>query len=78
MADPRPTAEDRPPPVSYRDAVHCSAIPIKEATEIKNGSCYKGEPALFYSQEEFSHLVAPFDKTLVGKFIGDRPNMEFL
>ena len=77
-ADPRPTAEVRPSPVSYQDVVHRPTILIKEVMDIKNGSCYKGEPAFFYTHEEFSHLAAPFDKTLVGKFTGARPNMEFL
>lgn len=77
---PQPTAEGRPPLLSFRDAVSRSRrhIPIQEITELKNGGTYKGEPALFYDSDEVSRLAAPFDHVLVGKFTGVRPNMEFL
>lgn len=77
-AAPQPTAEGRPPLLSFRDAVSRPHIPIQEVTELKNGGSYKGEPALFYDSDEVSKLAAPFDQVLVGKFSGVRPNMEFL
>ena len=78
MAESLPPPSDRPPPVSFRDVVVRPSIPINENTELKIGDTFKGEPALIFSQDEFSKLAAPFDLVLIGKFTNSRPNMEFL
>lgn len=71
-------AEGQPSIPSFRDVLAGSKLPITIAPCIKEGSSYKGEPALLYTPSEVDSLAAPFHLTLIGKLSHDRPNMEFI
>ncbi|GAV80677.1 DDE_4 domain-containing protein, partial [Cephalotus follicularis] len=43
---------------------------------LKNLSMFRGEPSIFFSQNEISSLALPFKHALVGKFSHGRPPME--
>lgn len=43
---------------------------------IKPSQYFKGEPALFFTEEEIKKTSAPCVLSLIGKFFYDRPNME--
>ena len=62
---------------TFRDVLSGPNMPILYS-QIKEGGLYKGEPALLYSSDEVNNLAAPFQLTLIGKFLHTRLNMEFI
>lgn len=62
---------------SLRDVLACPTLLTAPTPCLKEGSLYKGEPALLYSFSEVDTLAAPFSLTLIGKFSHDSSTMEF-